>query len=737
MSYSIPITNSLVNNLGGDSGFGENVLVRNDDSYTEAIDITSIFGASGIDFFGETYTSLFVNNNGNLTFNQGLYNYTPDEIGAGTGFPVIAAFWADVDTRVNDESIIPLTPTPGGNSQGYDSVYYDLDTVNGVFTATWDDVGYFSRYTDKLNAFQIQLVNRGDGDFDIVYRYEDINWTTGNASGGSGGLGGVIARAGYSVGDGVHYFELPQSGRQDDILALESSPGNYDGATGLWVFSIRDGEDENNEGTTGDDVIVGTEDKDYKYGGAGNDDISGLGEDDTLVGGTGDDYLDGGAGNDHLYGNEGDDTLIGGTGTDTAFFSRPEDEYTITTNADGSKTVSHQDGTGSDGTDTLTGVEELIFGNPLLVTVSADQQIDEGNSGTTSVTLDVNLTQTSDAPVTLNVTLQPGTATAGSDFTGSGGLLTIQPGETSAQISLDIMGDTTAEADETFSVVLSDLLGAEFAGYGDSLTSTFTILNDDGTTPPPSTARDRLVLNGSIPWTIPSGGTADVIGNSDEQTVRVAQGAAAILSLAGGDDRAEFCGSMADYAISTIGSNIVLTRDGAEVRFALNATDDDKIVFTDGAAVVHIDPAAGGITLAGQVVGRDAEDNAHLTSALLDPTDISGCSSSGGSITLDNRGTLSSPVSQTLGVGAYTLLDTAGIQNNIRITGFDADDALRVSGFSTADMSIVSTGQDITITNNSAGVISQVTLLGVNTGGSVVFDVATFNALPVGDMIFA
>jgi Ca2+-binding RTX toxin-like protein len=51
------------------------------------------------------------------------------------------------------------------------------------------------------------------------------------------------------------------------------------------------------------------------------------------------------------------------TGTiDTAVFSGPQSNYTITRNADGSVTVSDGGGAGPDGTDTLTGIETLRFG---------------------------------------------------------------------------------------------------------------------------------------------------------------------------------------------------------------------------------------------------------------------------------------------------------------------------------------------------------------------------------------
>jgi VCBS repeat-containing protein len=55
---------NLINGLGGSSGFGENDLADGDDNSSGAIDITSVFGAAGLNFFGHSYTSLYINNNG-------------------------------------------------------------------------------------------------------------------------------------------------------------------------------------------------------------------------------------------------------------------------------------------------------------------------------------------------------------------------------------------------------------------------------------------------------------------------------------------------------------------------------------------------------------------------------------------------------------------------------------------------------------------------------------------------
>jgi hypothetical protein len=181
---------SLVNTLGGTAGFGEFSLPANDDGSTGFIDLTPIFGTQGINFFGRYYTGFYLNNNGSVTFNAASSSFTPSAITGSTSNPIIAAYWADIDTRGG-----AVAPSPGGTSAGTNLLWYDLDSVSKTFTATWDDVGYYSGQTNKLNAFQlsIQQIN-AEGDFDITFRYENVDWTTGNASGGSNGLGGTPAR---------------------------------------------------------------------------------------------------------------------------------------------------------------------------------------------------------------------------------------------------------------------------------------------------------------------------------------------------------------------------------------------------------------------------------------------------------------------------------------------------------------------------------------------------------------
>lgn len=72
-------------------------------------------------------------------------------------------------------------------------------------------------------------------------------------------------------------------------------------------------------GTSGDDVFIGTAFGEEIYGYGGDDDLSGGGGDDFIHGGDGDDDLNGGDGNDLLYGEAGRNILNGGAGDDKIY----------------------------------------------------------------------------------------------------------------------------------------------------------------------------------------------------------------------------------------------------------------------------------------------------------------------------------------------------------------------------------------------------------------------------------
>jgi hypothetical protein len=132
---------------------------------------------------------------------------------------------------------------------------YGETEVDGrtAFCVNWVDVGYFGSHTDKLNSFQLLLVEQTTpGDFDIVINYDRVLWETGDASGGSGGFGGTPAAAGWANGDGEHFDLRPGSFDSMALLDSNGSTGLIHGMLGAgntqpgrYVFEVR------NAGVTG------------------------------------------------------------------------------------------------------------------------------------------------------------------------------------------------------------------------------------------------------------------------------------------------------------------------------------------------------------------------------------------------------------------------------------------------------------------------------------------------------
>ena len=74
----------------------------------------------------------------------------------------------------------------------------------------------------------------------VIFLYVDmrIQWTTGDASGGNNGLGGIEALAGINAGDGVNYITIPGSLTPSIINITQTT--NV-GIPGIWMLKVNEG----------------------------------------------------------------------------------------------------------------------------------------------------------------------------------------------------------------------------------------------------------------------------------------------------------------------------------------------------------------------------------------------------------------------------------------------------------------------------------------------------------------
>ena len=341
--YLATTNNSLINGLGGNVGFGEEIIFTNsDDGSSSPINISSVLGMNSLNFLGQSYSEIYINTNGTLSFgaeNSGL---------SFNGAPMLMAFFDDIDLSDG----IPTANTSGGNSQATNKIYFYTDADNGVITITWDDVGSYSMGVDQVNSFQIQIIKRGDvGDFDVIYRYEDIQWADN-------------AQIGYT--DGFTSYPLNTSNAVD----VDTTFGNT-GQAGIYILNVRNGVVQIPhtaiQSVPGSDTLLGGQGDDIYYvevlgdvvtenvgegvdtvrsylsnytlgsnlenlelqQNAGNINGSGNALNNILLGNNGNNVLQGFDGNDRLSGGLGNDILSGGLGADTLLGGQGDDIYYV------------------------------------------------------------------------------------------------------------------------------------------------------------------------------------------------------------------------------------------------------------------------------------------------------------------------------------------------------------------------------------------------------------------------
>ena len=179
---------TLLNGFGGAAGYGPNgqCLSRNDDGSGPAVDVTPVF-PTGLRFFTQTHTSMYVNTNGNITFSDRLSTFTPNPFPVANQ-PMIAPYWGDVDIRQQSGTCsgfsvgTTCTVCQPCHNPSENGIWWHFDVPNQRIIITWDRVGYYNCNNDRRMSFQLILSNPGGcsepGDFDVEFRFNRCEWET-------------------------------------------------------------------------------------------------------------------------------------------------------------------------------------------------------------------------------------------------------------------------------------------------------------------------------------------------------------------------------------------------------------------------------------------------------------------------------------------------------------------------------------------------------------------------------
>lgn len=122
----------------------------------------------------------------------------------------------------------------------------------------------------------------------------------------------------------------------------------------------------------------------------------------------------------------------------------------------------------------------------------------EGNSGTKAATFTLTLSGPSVEAIAVRAITTAGTATAASDYNSVNLVVVFQPGTVTRTLDVGIIGDTTLESNETFSVNLSEPFGTTISdgqGAGTILDDdTLLVLEESGPAPQQAVAFESLLL---------------------------------------------------------------------------------------------------------------------------------------------------------------------------------------------------------------------------------------------------
>ena len=361
----------------------------------------------------------------------------------------------------------------------------------------------FVSYATASSGILINLLTgetKGDAQGDVFQSIEEIE--------GSYYADTLVGDAANNILRGLGGNDSLQGGAGNDTLSGDAGDDRLIGGAGADTLNGGEGYDVASYQTATTGISINLATGKAKGDAQGDvfqsiEEIEGSSFNDTLVGDTNKNILFGADGNDTLEGRGGADTLRGGQGNDT---------YKVDGRTDGGSKI--QDSGGSNDILNFSNIKLSLSapvagkaglardGNALIIDINQDGKVDstkdltidnffsprnfsindvtltEGNNGITNAVFAVSATSGigkggagfiekidklsgSDIlkflpTVSVDYSIANGIATAGIDYNSTNGQLTFSESETQKTITVEVIGDTTIEKDETFFVNLSN-----------------------------------------------------------------------------------------------------------------------------------------------------------------------------------------------------------------------------------------------------------------------------------------
>jgi uncharacterized delta-60 repeat protein len=354
---------------------------------------------------------------------------------------------------------------------------------------------------------------------------------------------------------------------------------------------------------------------------------------DNIPGNEGNNPINAGAGNDTVYGNGGNDTIVGGPGNDMASYNGNKSDYTIT-NSNGVWSVADTRTGSPDGTDTLTGIEQLSFfdaGLNLTVQFTPTSYVWSSNTITGSAfddqidadALAIANPYTGREWVTVNLSYQPVYTLGANEFSDIGTVTFTAQELTNLTNSGFELWHGTEKVQTSFTVSAADISNQTGGAYtlqwvGTAIQteapySLWLSYDKEGV----YSHNDNIYGNEGDDSINAGAGNDTVYGNGGDDTIDGGSGNDTIDG-GGGNDTVVFSGNFAEYSITheaglpsyTITVSI-LGRDGTDVITAV-----ENVLFADGlkdiiaptATIFSPADAATGVALDSDIVITFSED---------------------------------------------------------------------------------------------------------------------------------